>query len=53
MTHRPIGWVDENDPNGVGYQIMTEVGLKIYDKDEHQEYLIEKHRVEELLNNHD
>jgi len=50
MIIRPIGWVDENDPNGIGYQIMTEVGMKIYDKDEHGEYLVEKQRVEELIN---
>ena len=50
MTLRPIGWTDESDPNGIGYQIMTEDGLKIYDKDEHAEYLSEKQRVERLIN---
>lgn len=49
MTHRTIGWTDESDPNGIGYQILTEEGLKVFDKEEHQEYLTEKQRVHELI----
>ena len=44
-----LGWVDESDPNGVGYKIMTEVGVKVFDKEERDEYLKEKARIEDSI----
>jgi hypothetical protein len=43
--HQPIGWTNESDPSGTGYQIMTENGLETYDLNEHAEYLAAVERV--------
>lgn len=45
----PIGWVDESCPEGGGYRIMSEVGIKHYDMEERNAYLLEKERVKNWL----
>ena len=42
---KPIGWTDESDPNGAGYKVMTEYGIKTYDRDEYAEFCAEVERV--------
>ncbi len=44
-AQQPIGWTDESDPCGQGYQIMTENGLETYDLSEHEEYMKAVERV--------
>lgn len=47
-----IGDFDESDPNGRGYLIMAPEGLRVFDKEDREEYLAEKRRVEEWLKRH-
>jgi len=42
---KPLGWTDTSDPNGIGYRIMTEDGIKVYDKDEYEDFCIERKRI--------
>jgi hypothetical protein len=42
-----IGWTDEANPNGIGYQIMTEEGLKTFD--DKKEFESEVERVKNFL----
>lgn len=46
---RPIGWTDESCPEGLGYYIMTEEGLKKFDLSERAEYEAEKARVHKYI----
>jgi hypothetical protein len=47
--HQPIGWTNDSDPSGTGYQIMTENGLETYDIDEHAAYLATVERTKQFL----
>lgn len=45
----PIGWTDTTCPGGIGYRIMTEIGMKVYDEDERSEFEAEKRRVAQFI----
>lgn len=47
-----IGETDVSDPCGIGYRIVTECGMKVFDIDEYKDFLNEEERVRELLNSH-
>lgn len=48
--NRPIGWVNEDDPNGIGYQIMThDRGLVTFDIEDHAEFIQLKADVQRYL----
>ena len=44
--NKKIGWTDESSPHSIGYRIMTEDGIRVYDMDDHIEYEKEKERVQ-------
>jgi hypothetical protein len=49
IEDKPIGWTNESDPHGAGYQIMTENGLETYDIEEHSDFLKEVERINNYL----
>jgi hypothetical protein len=51
--HKPLGWTDTSNPHGVGYRIMTEDGIKVFDVSEYSAFKIEEKRIEEINKHHE
>lgn len=50
---KPLGWTDTSNPHGVGYRIMTEDGIKVFDICEYPAFKIEEKRIEEKIKDHE